>query len=99
MVTIDITSGLYDIHVHQNDQKYLGFQWGQKYFIWKCIPFGLNGSTYFFYKTIRTVTVTKHLQKQCIRVVAGVKYFIVMSPMEKINSDSHIVLKLLNRSE
>ena len=49
LVTIDITNGFYHIPVHKNYQKYLGIQWKRRYYVWKCLPFGLCVSPYYFF--------------------------------------------------
>jgi ribonuclease HI len=93
LVTLDIKNGFFHIPVHSSHQKFLGFEWQGKFFQWKCLPFGLNSSPYFFYKTIRPVV--EYLRQQGLRVVAFVDDFLLMSHYDHIDDDSKVLVDTL----
>lgn len=67
MCSIDLKNGYHHIPVHPSDQKYLGFAWDQKYFVWQVCPFGLSISGYCFNKCIRAVV--EYLRVQGLRII------------------------------
>ncbi len=93
LVTVDIKNGFHHIPVHPLDRTFLGFQWNSAYYQWKCLPFGLNGSPFFFYKVIRAVV--QHLRQRGLRVVAFVDDFLLISTAESAENDKQIVLDTL----
>ncbi len=90
LVTFDIKSGFHHIPVCQSHQTYLGFEWRKHYYQWKCLPFGLNSSPYFFYKTIRPVV--QYLRQKGLRIVAFVDDFLLMTTPDRAEQDTKIVL-------
>jgi hypothetical protein len=93
LITIDIKQGFFHIPVHKEYRKYLGFQWNNRYYQWKCLPFGLNGSPYFFYKTIRSVVGS--LRQKGLRIVAFVDDFLLMSKAQNIDADYKVLVDTL----
>ena len=55
LATVDLKSGFYHVHVNEEHQKYLGFEFDGQYFVWCVLPFGLRCSPYYFYKVLRPV--------------------------------------------
>lgn len=90
LVTLDIKQGFFHVPVHRDYRKFLGFRWKGQFYQWKCLPFGLNGSPYFFYKTIRPVV--EYLRQRGLRVVAFVDDFILMSSADSINKDCALLI-------
>ena len=90
LVTFDIKNGFFHVPVHAEHRPFLGFEWKEHFYQWKCLPFGLNGSPYFFYKVIRPVL--QYLRQRGLRIVAFVDDFLLMSSPESILSDRQIVL-------
>ena len=67
MVTFDLKNGFFHVPVSPSDQKYLGFQFHRRWYVWKVLPFGLSCSPYYFHKVLRPVV--RYLRGQGIRLV------------------------------
>ncbi len=90
LVTFDIKSGFHHVPINASDRKYLGFEWQGHFYQWKCLPFGLNSSPYFFYKIIRPVV--QYLRGKGLRIVAFVDDFLLMTTTERADRDKNLVL-------
>lgn len=54
-ITWDLHNGFQHVPVKTELQTYLGIQWKNNYYVWTCLPFGLNVSPYYFHKITREV--------------------------------------------
>ena len=50
--TFDLKSGYHHVDIHKQSQKVLGFAWGQKYYVFTVLPFGLASACYIFTKLL-----------------------------------------------
>ena len=55
MFSFDLKSGYHHIDIVPHHQKYLGFEWGGKYFVFTVLPFGLSTAPYVFTKLLRSL--------------------------------------------
>ena len=53
MFSFDLKSGYHQVDIVLHHQKYLGFEWGGKYFVFTVLPFGLSTAPYVFTKLLR----------------------------------------------
>ena len=53
LITIDLSSAYYHCPIAVEDQKFLGFQWRGRFFVWTCLPFGLRSSPWAFTRLTR----------------------------------------------
>ena len=53
MFSFDLKSGYHHVDIVPHQQKYLGFEWGGKYFVFTVLPFGLSTAPYVFTKLLR----------------------------------------------
>ena len=53
LVTIDLSSAYYHVKIAPEDQKYMGFTYAGRFFVWTCLPFGLRTSPWAFTKLTR----------------------------------------------
>lgn len=95
LVTVDLKDGFFHVPVHEDDRKYLGFSWKQKYFVWNVLPFGLQSSPYFFCKVLRPVI--EYLRTLGIRLVAYVDDILICAKNSDITSHTDLVLNTLRQ--
>lgn len=93
LVTIDLKNGYHHLAVHKEFQKYLGFSWKKKYYIWQVLPFGLAVSPFYFCKCIRQVIT--YLRSSGVRVSAYVDDFILAAQPQDAVSQRDFVLTTL----
>ena len=55
LASIDLKDAYYAIPIHEDDQKYLCFQWEDKLYKFTCVPFGLSSAPWLFTKTLRPI--------------------------------------------
>ena len=55
LTTADIKDGFHHVRICTGDQKYLSMRWGDHFYVWKVLPFGMLASPYFFNKVLRPV--------------------------------------------
>jgi hypothetical protein len=67
MFNIDMESGYWHLGMNQGDWKYLGFEWGGKYYVFKVLPFGLSVACWAFTKLTRVAV--KALRAEGIRLI------------------------------
>ena len=53
MLAFDLKSGYHHIEVVQHHRKYLGFAWGEAFYTFSVLPFGLSSAPYAFTKLMR----------------------------------------------
>ena len=53
MFSFDLKSGYHQVDIVPHHQKYLGFEWRGKYFVFTVLPFGLSTAPYVFTKLLR----------------------------------------------
>ena len=76
LMTFDLKSGFHHCKIHKNLQKYLGFYYKGKYYVWQAAPFGLKCSPYYFHKYLRPVV--QYLRENGLRLVVWVDDGILM---------------------
>ena len=60
--SIDLTEAYYSLPIHEDDQKYLVFQWDSKFYKFTCLPFGLCSAPWVFSKTLKPIFSKFHEQ-------------------------------------
>ena len=55
MFAFDLKSGYHHIDVAPHHRKYLGFEWGGKFYTFAVLPFGLSSAPYVFTKVMRVL--------------------------------------------
>ena len=53
LFSIDLESGYYHISIKEEHCKFLGFQWGGKFFEFRVLPFGLSSAPFAFTKVMK----------------------------------------------
>ena len=94
LFTLDIKNGFHHIPVHSDHRKFLGIHWKGHWYQWTVLPFGFNGSPYFFCKTLRPVI--RHLRQQGLRLVY-VDDILLMAPPSEIENHRQLLLDTLTR--
>ena len=57
MVKFDLKSAYHHIPIHEQHQRYLGFQWEGQYYCFVALPFGLATAPFVFHKVTRPLIV------------------------------------------
>ena len=52
MFSFDLKSGYHHVDIAEVHQKYLGFSWGDKFYVFTVLPFGLSTACYIFTKIL-----------------------------------------------
>lgn len=52
MTKFDLKSGYHHVDITEKCQKYLGFSWNNKYYVFTVLPFGLTSAPYIFTKCL-----------------------------------------------
>ena len=55
LTSIDLKEAYYALPIHPEFQKYLVFQWENKFYKFSCLPFGLSSAPWIFTKTLRPI--------------------------------------------
>ena len=55
LASIDLKEAYYAIPIAEEDQKFLCFQWNNRIFSFKCMPFGLSSAPWLFTKTLKPI--------------------------------------------
>ena len=66
-VSYDLMSGYYHVGLFQASRTYVGFEWGGKYYVYNCLPFGLSTAPWVFSKVMRELVM--HWRRGGIRVL------------------------------
>jgi hypothetical protein len=93
MITIDIKYRFYHIPVHCDYQKYLGFCWKGRFFVFKVLPFGHCLSPYVFHKVCKPIVT--YLRCQNVPCVLYVDDLLVTGDLECIDTHKSRTLSLL----
>lgn len=91
-ISIDLKDGFHHIPVHEDSQKYLGFEWNGRYYVWLVLCFGLNISPWFFNKVLRPVV--EYVRCTGRRFVIYVDDGLQMSQPQTIEQDKEFLLDL-----
>ena len=75
-MSYDVMSGYYHVGLFHESRKYVGFEWGGKYYVYNCFPFGLSTAPWFFSKVMRELVM--HWRSGSIRVLPYLEYFMFM---------------------
>ena len=90
----DLRSAYHHIDIHKDSQKFLGFEWVGKWFVFTVLPFGLSTACYVFTKVLRPL-----VRSQGIRVVLYIDDGIVLASSEvEGNAMSNIVQDTLEQT-
>ena len=96
MYKFDLKSGYHHIDINFTYQKYLGFSWNHKYYVFSVLPFGMT-SSYVFTKCLRPLV--KYWRKNGIRIVLYLDDgWGTNLDFKNCCSDSSFVLQSLNRA-
>ena len=95
LVTLDIKNEFHHIPVHSGHHKFLGIHWKGHWYQWTVLPFGFNGSPYFFCKTLPPVI--QHLCQQGLRLIVYVDAILLMAPPSEIEKHRQLLLDTLTR--
>ena len=60
LTSIDLKEAYYAIPLHEEDRKYICFQWNNKYYEFTCLPFGLSSAPWIYTKTLRPIFADFH---------------------------------------
>ena len=60
LTSIDLKEAYYAIPLHEEDRKFICFQWNNKFFEFSCLPFGLCSAPWIFSKTLRPIFADFH---------------------------------------
>ena len=78
--TVDLSDAYLHFPVHRRFQRFLGFAWGGRFFVWSALPFGLALSPRVFVKALRPVLA--RLRSQELRVVSFFDDFLLLAQPE-----------------
>ena len=70
LVTLDIKNGFHHIAVHSDHRKFLGIHWKGQWYQWTVLPFGFNGSPYFFLQNAtagNSASTSTRFATRCLR--------------------------------
>ena len=67
LCTFDLKSGYHHVDIHAESQKFLGFEWEHKHYVFTVLPFGLATACYVFTKLLRPIV--KYLRARGARIV------------------------------
>ena len=94
-ISLDLKHGYYHIPVNREYRSYLGFAWKKQYYVFNCLPFGLNISPFYFNKTIRAVV--QYLRVQKLRYSSFVDDGLLAAQPECMPSHKSILLDTYSR--
>ena len=94
-VSVDLKHGYYHIPVNPEYRSYLGFSWKKRYYVFNCLPFGLNISPFYFNKTVRAVVQYLRLQK--LRYSSFVDDGLLLSQPELMQAHKELLLNTYSR--
>lgn len=77
LCTVDLQHGIHHLGIHTDYQKYLGFCWQGKFYVWTVLPFGVKCAPFIFNKCLRPVV--GFLRQNGLRVVLFVDDFFQMA--------------------
>ena len=60
LTSIDLKEAYYAIPLHEDDRKYICFQWNNRYFEFTCLPFGLSSTPWIYTKTLKPIYAEFH---------------------------------------
>ena len=94
-VTLDLRDGFYHFSVRPEFRTYLGFQYNSFWWVWCCLPFGLQCSPFYFHKCIRAV-VEYLRDTHSLSLMAYVDDFYLCSSKALIHHDVSVLMDTLN---
>ena len=94
-ITADLENGFLHLPIRTVDQKYFGFCWRGRYYVWRSLPFGWKGSPFHFHKTVRCVI--SYLRQQGLRITSYVDDFLLLGSKSNICNHKQIFLDTLRR--
>ena len=93
--TVDLKDAYLHVPVNVAFQKYLGFQWAGRHYVWTALPFGLSLSPRVFVKTLRPVLAA--LRGMGLRVLLYMDDFLLAARPEGAPHALAQLLGLLSR--
>ena len=94
-ISVDLKHGYYHIPVNPEYRSYLGFSWKKQYYVFNCLPFGLNISPFYFNKTIRAVV--QYLRVQKLRYSSFVDDGLLASQPDCMSAQKELLLSTYSR--
>ena len=92
--TFDLKSGYHHVDIHVESQKFLGFEWDHKYYLFTVLPFGLSTACYVFTKLMRPLV--KLWRGRGIRCVVYIDDgLIAATGIERASQDSNFIRESL----
>ena len=94
-VTLYLRDGFYNFSIQPKYRTYLGFEYKGFWWIWCCLPFGLQCSPFYFHKCIRAV-VEYLRDTHCLSLMAYVDDFYMCSSKAMMPQDLRVLLDTLD---
>ena len=93
LISIDLENGFHHVEIKKEFQKYLGFQWSGRFYVWTVLAFGIKSAPYFFYKILRPVVT--FFRQNGIRNALFVDDFLIMMKDMYVTDHTEFVLNTL----
>ena len=93
LITIDLEEGFHHIGVHVSHQKYLGFMWKGKYYVWIALPFGVQCAPYYFNKILKPAIT--YIRENNVRITPFVDDMLVMAKSSQMTDHKDFVVQTL----
>ena len=95
MTKIDLKSAYWQVPLHPSTRPWMSFAWGEKYYCFKVLPFGVASAPYFFDRI--TKPIISYLHKLKIKVVVYLDDFLIIANRDKIQKNTNKVLDILTK--
>ena len=69
---VDAASGYHTIRIHTQFQKFLGFSWGGRFYVYQVLPFGMNVAPLIY--TVVILQLTKFWRRNSLLAYRGIQY-------------------------
>ena len=93
LISVDLESGFHHVPVQFSDQKYLGFYWKHKWYVWTVLAFGIKSAPYFFNKVLRPVV--RFFRENNVRSALFVDDFLFMIKLMQLTDQREFILQSL----
>ena len=91
--TLDLKNGFMHVPIHPDNRTFFGFHFMGKNYVWNVLPFGFNGSPYYFNKVVRAMV--SYIRELGVRIVAYVDDILVLSSSCTAERDTAAVIRIL----
>jgi hypothetical protein len=93
---VDISHAYHHMDMHKDSRKYLGIKWGDKYYMWFALPFGLQSAPWCFCTVVGEPV--KEMRKEGISLVSYMDDFPhAAGDDKKSKANSRFIINLLRR--